>query len=137
MKPKIYFSSEIRGLEGEDCPWDIQYERIMRAMQVCEVYREYFPQYEWVCPHENYIVNELVKRGLVKGEDVVNIEVDWILSGEFLAVVVMEPCHIGTGVHREAIAGHDACSTVFIKDGDEPSRRYFAQRMAELDAVRL
>lgn len=131
-KPKIYFSAEIRGLEGEDCPWDTQIERIKKAIQVCNVYRDYFPQYEFVCPHENYIVNELVRKGLVDGDNIVDIECEWILSGSFSAVLVLEPCHCNTGVEREADAGNQSCRTIYVKDGDEPSRNFFAQQMAML-----
>ena len=131
-KPKIYFSAQIRGLLGDECPWDEQVANMDRAIQVCNVFRENFPQYHFECVHENYVINEAVKRGIIDGDEIVDIECAWIRSGEFVSVLVLEPCHVGTGVAREAEAGHDTCKTIFVQNGDEPSRKYFAQMMALL-----
>ena len=98
---RLYYASQIRGLEGDDCPWETQKQRIDTAKQEAAVLREHFPEIEFIVPHENWIVNDLYAAGFVTGDQMLTVEKSFIMSDDCEGVVSVGEVHVNTGVHQE------------------------------------
>jgi hypothetical protein len=128
MRPKIYFSREIRGVLGDSADAATIEINVSRAIQQCETLRSRFPEFEFICPHENEIVNVMHGLGLVKGDDIVTAEC-WMIAnhGDIIGVVASGPIHPGTGCDKEFRAAHLAGKPVaFIDDVDEEGQEHIA-----------
>ena len=127
----IYFSHEIRGSAGEDCPAEKQQDNLDLACQKAQVLRRRFPNARFFVPHEIEVLNSLYFDGGLSGDDIVDIEKILILSHLFDMVLVIGECHAGTGVDAEAKAAHLAGIPVtFLDDVEERSLEVLAQRLA-------
>ena len=128
----IYVSGQIRGIEGDDCPWDTQKKRIDSLKEQAYVLREAFKQIDFTVPHENWIVNELYHRGKVSAQDIIDVELDYIMSDECDGVVSIGDVHIGTGVHQELTTALNCGKLACCLDGvGEDCREFFARKIAE------
>ena len=132
----IYIASEIRGIEGDECPWDKQKERIQRTIEQVSVLREAFPHIEFFVPHDIWIVNELYRKGCVSAQDIIDVEIDYIMSDECDGVVSIGEVHAGTGVHQELTTAHTCGKLACCLDGvDEKCREFFARKVAEYGII--
>ena len=89
MKFTAYTAHEIRGSLGDMAPMAYQDANHQKAIQWANKLRERFPDINWLCPHENLIVNQLYKMGRVKGDDIVQSECELIAGPDIQAVVVL------------------------------------------------
>ena len=128
-----YFSCEIRGVQGEACPPEKQWDNLDLACQKAQVIRQRFPDVNLFVPHEVEVLNNLYFGGDITGDDIVDIERVLILSHLFDFVVTVGECHTGTGVDAEAKAAH-LCGVpvIFIDDVEEVSMEILAQRLASM-----
>ena len=134
---KLYYASQIRGIEGDDCPWDTQKQRINLAILQSSVLKARFPEIEFVVPHDNWIVNELYHKGYVEAENIIEVEKNFIMSDDCDGVVSVGDVHVKTGVHQELTTAIDigkfACC---LDDVDEGAQQFFARKVAEYKILR-
>ena len=128
---KIYLAAEIRGIDGElASPAKIEHN-LRLACQHAQVLREYFPEIEWIVPHENDIVNMLHKMHLVDSQSIIDAELELIRT-VYDGVVVVGVYHKGTGVAQEIVACNESDKFLCILENtDEPERLFLARKIAE------
>ena len=128
----LYISQEIRGIEGEGASEHLQRHNIDLACKRVEVLRESFPEIEFICPHENEMVNAMVFYGHMSGDVLVHHECQMIANWpKIQGVLVIGDCHVGTGCGKEAVAAHEAGKLVcFIKSVSPDEQDFFDKRMA-------
>jgi len=132
MKFTAYTAHEIRGSLGDMAPMAYQDANHQKAIQWANKLRERFPDINWLCPHENLIVNQLYKMGRVKGDDIVQSECELIAGPDIQAVVVLGQYYAGTGVAKEIVAAHDADKLLwFMDDQSEESFQTLANDMSK------
>ena len=128
---RLYLAYEIRGADGELASSAKIEHNLKQACQHAQVLREYFPEIEWIVPHENLIVNMLHKLQLVESQAIIDAELELIRT-VFDGVVAIGTIHKGTGVAQEIIACNEADKFLCILENtDEPERLFLAQKIAE------
>jgi hypothetical protein len=133
----LYFASEIRGIEGDDCPMELQQERIQRAIEKASVLRIKFPEIHWVVPHEDIFLNALHAKGYVTADQILEVELEYIVSEDCDGVVSQGEVHQGTGVHRELVAAHTVGKlSCCLDDVDEQGREFLTRKIFEYEIVR-
>lgn len=128
---KLYLAAAIRGHEGEYATAATIEANLQIAKQYAEKLREYFPEIDWIVPHENDIVNKLHEMHLVESRHIIDAEVE-LIKTKYDGVVAVGSYHSGTGVAQEIITADQAGKFLCIlRNVDEEERLFLAQHIAE------
>ena len=132
MIKTLYLSHIIRGTEGESASEYVQKENLRLACNHAAKLRHACPEINWVCPHENEIINESVFCGAADGDDIVDMECRMIaMSPNIDGVVVVGKWVPGGGCGQEVLAAHDNHKFYcFLDDTDDRGIESLSEAMA-------